>query len=41
MTHDDKARMHGNDERLEIAGLDFGVEFLYRLILDFATPPRG
>lgn len=36
LTPDDKARMHGNDERMPVASLGFGVEFLYRLVLAFA-----
>lgn len=36
MTAEDKARMHGNDERLSVESLKFGTEFLYRLVVSFA-----
>jgi acetylornithine deacetylase/succinyl-diaminopimelate desuccinylase-like protein len=29
MNQDDEDRMHGNDERVSLAGLDFGVRMIY------------
>lgn len=36
VTVDDKVRMHGNNERVRIDSVPFGVEFLYRLALEYA-----
>ena len=36
MAVEDKAKMHGNDERIELKSLDWGVEFLYRLVITYA-----
>ncbi|PCI40307.1 MAG: peptidase M20 [Elusimicrobia bacterium] len=33
---DDKSRMHGDNERVKIESIDFGVEFLHRLIVRYA-----
>jgi acetylornithine deacetylase/succinyl-diaminopimelate desuccinylase-like protein len=33
---EEATRMHGNDERLPVASIGFGVEFLYRLVVAFA-----
>ncbi len=32
----EKARMHGDNERVKLESIDFGVEFLYRLIVRYA-----
>jgi len=37
ITEEDNARMHGNDERLQIDGLGKFVEFLYRSVVDVAA----
>ena len=37
LSEDDYSRLHGNDERVQIESIRFGVEFLYHLILKVAT----
>ena len=36
-TDQDRARVHGNDERLSVEGLGKFVEFLYRAVTDVAA----
>ena len=36
-TEADARRAHGVDERIPVASLRFGVEFLHRLVLDLAA----
>lgn len=36
MEFEDKVRMHGNDERVKLSSIGFGVEFLYRLAVAYA-----
>jgi acetylornithine deacetylase/succinyl-diaminopimelate desuccinylase-like protein len=37
LTEADEQRVHGDDERLPLAGFRTGVEFLYRVIYDFVA----
>ncbi len=37
MAVEDKVRMHGNDERVKLSSIGFGVEFLYRLTVEYAA----
>ena len=37
LAEEDILRMHADDERLPLASFDKGIEFLYRLVQDFAT----
>jgi acetylornithine deacetylase/succinyl-diaminopimelate desuccinylase-like protein len=36
LSEDDLSRLHGNDERLRIENIRFGIEFLYRVLLEVA-----
>ena len=36
LSEDDLSRLHGNDERLNVESIRFGVEFLYRLVVEVA-----
>jgi acetylornithine deacetylase/succinyl-diaminopimelate desuccinylase-like protein len=38
-TDEELARLHGNDERISLAGLGRFVEFAYRAVLEIAGPP--
>jgi acetylornithine deacetylase/succinyl-diaminopimelate desuccinylase-like protein len=37
LTEDDVRRMHADDERIPLASFDKGIEFLYRIVKEFAT----
>jgi acetylornithine deacetylase/succinyl-diaminopimelate desuccinylase-like protein len=37
ITEDDRLRMHGNDERINLDSFHKGVEFLYNIVSDFAV----
>ncbi len=37
VTDEERARIHGNDERLSIAGIGKFVEFVYRAVTDVAA----
>jgi acetylornithine deacetylase/succinyl-diaminopimelate desuccinylase-like protein len=37
LTTDDRARMHGNDERISLDSFRKGVDFLYNVVTDFAV----
>jgi acetylornithine deacetylase/succinyl-diaminopimelate desuccinylase-like protein len=39
LTEADEQRAHGDDERLPLAGFRGGIEFLYRVVYDFAAAP--
>ncbi len=40
LTEADQLRMHADDERLPLASFHTGVEFLYRIVHNFAAPPN-
>jgi acetylornithine deacetylase/succinyl-diaminopimelate desuccinylase-like protein len=37
ISSDDLTRMHGNDERVPIASLEQGTEFIYKTLLEVAA----
>jgi acetylornithine deacetylase/succinyl-diaminopimelate desuccinylase-like protein len=37
LTTDDAARMHGNDERMPVASLGLGLQFLYGVTAEIAA----
>jgi carboxypeptidase PM20D1 len=39
LTEADEQRAHGDDERLSLTGFRAGIEFLYRVVHDFAAAP--
>jgi len=41
LTEGETSRVHGNDERLSIAGLGKFLEFPYAAVIDIAAAPGG